>query len=280
MLPNEIQWYFPTNLKQAQKLIKQQGVILHAGGTRILKTQTQSIKGLVDVGGLGLDYIKKKGKFFHIGSAATFGDVIKYSKDTGNLKMLSSSLTQAASTPLKNRITIGGSLKDFPMWSNLYAPLIALDAKIELVGKNNKLIPIEDYVRKGIIKTKHIIKEIVIPYYKNIKWGVKRFALIRFEYTLFNISVLFNMKGDVIDDTKIVITGVKGRFRRFKRAENIFIGKNLSEEIIQKAEKFFTPKFISDYKYSSDYKETVAKVYFKDILAEIVGGNKWKLILI
>ena len=61
MLPNEIQWYYPVNIREALKLINQQGVILHAGGTRILKTQTKSIKGLVDVGGLGLNYIHEKG---------------------------------------------------------------------------------------------------------------------------------------------------------------------------------------------------------------------------
>ena len=273
MLPNEIQWYFPGNIKEALKLINRQGVILHAGGTRILKTQTKSIKGLVDIGELELDYIQDKGKEFHIGSAVTFGDIVKYSRGKDKLKMLASSLSAAASTPLRNRITIGGSLKDFPLWSSLYAPLIALDAKVNIAGRKKSIIPVEDYVTEGIIKTKHIIKEIIIPSDENIKWGVKRFSLIRFEYPLFNIAVSFKMKEDVVEDAKIVITGVHGRFKRFKRAESIFVGKKLSEELILKAEKFITPKFISDYKYTANYKETVARVYFKDLLNEIAGRN-------
>ncbi len=274
MLPNEIQWYFPTNFKDALKLINQQGVILHAGGTRILKTQTKSIKGLVEVSGLGLNYIHQKGKSFHIGAAVTFGEIVKYSKENNCLVMLSASLSHAASTPLRNRITIGGSLKDFPLWSNLYAPLIALDAKINIFGKKNIIIPIEDYVTKGIIKTKHLIKEIVVPSEHDVIWGVKRFTLIRFEYPLFNIAISFKMKKDIVDDARLVITGVQGRFKRFKRAENIFIGQKLSEELIQKADKFISPKFIADYKYSADYKENVARIYFNDLLTEIIGRNK------
>ena len=270
MLPNEIQWYFPTRLNEAVKLINQQGVILHAGGTRILKTQTQSIKGLVDIDGLELKYIQRKNKFFHIGAAVTFGEIIKYSRQTGNLKMLEASLSHAASTPLRNRITIGGSIKDFPIWSSLYAPLIALGARINLINKKNYTLSIEDYVTKGIIKTKHIIKEIIVPSDENLKWGVKRFSLIRFEYPLFNIAVSLKMKDEIIESSKLVITGEQGRFKRFKKAENIFTGKKLSQELIEKIEKFITPKFISDYKYSANYKEKIAKVYFKDVLTKIV----------
>jgi CO/xanthine dehydrogenase FAD-binding subunit len=271
MLPNEIQWYFPTNLNEAIKLINQQGVILHAGGTRILKTQTQSIKGLVDIDALKLNYIRRKNKVFHIGAGVTFGDIVKYSRQTENLKMLEASLSKAASTPLRNRITIGGSIKDFPLWSSLYAPLIALDAKINLIDKKNYTLSIEEYVTKGIIKTKHIIKEIIVPSEEYLKWGVKRFSLIRFEYPLFNIAVSFQMNEDIVRNAKLVITGVHGRFKRFKKAENIFAGEKLSQELIEKAGKFINPKFISDYKYSANYKEKIAKVYFKDVLTEIAG---------
>ncbi len=274
MLPNEVAWYFPENITEALKLISTNGVILHAGGTRILKTQAKSIKGLVDIGGLKLNYIQSKGKEFHIGSAVTFGEVVKYSRMTGKLNMLAASLSAAASTPLRNRITIGGSLKDFPLWSSLYAPLIASGAKIIVAGKKDSIVPVEDYVAVGIIKTRHLVKEIIIPSDENIIWGVKRFSLLRFEYPLFNIAVSFKMNKGTVEDARLVITGVQGRFKRFKRAESIFKGKSLTDELVEKAEKFITPKFIPDYKYSAGYKEKAAKVYFNDLLTEITGRKR------
>ncbi|MCL5028169.1 MAG: FAD binding domain-containing protein [Bacteroidetes bacterium] len=273
MLSENLKWYFPSSVSQAVELIQKPGVILHAGGTRILKTQSKNIVGLVDVGNLKLNYIKFKNNSFHIGSATTFNDVIKFSKENNCLKMLGAALSQAASTPLRNRITVGGSLKDFPLWSNLYAPLITIDAKIEIRGDKSGIYSVEEYVSDGIIKSKHIIKEIIVPENENIIWKVKRFALLKFEYPLFNIAIAFKMNGKIIEDAKLVITGVKNRFKRFKKAEKFLTGQKLSNNLSDEIEKFIEPKFVSDYKYSASYKETVAKVYFNELLSEIIREN-------
>ena len=78
MLPKELKWYFPESIEEAGKLIKQPGVFLHAGGTRILKTQPKAIEGLVDISGLGLNYIHLQNGIFSIGSATTFGEIVHY----------------------------------------------------------------------------------------------------------------------------------------------------------------------------------------------------------
>ncbi len=273
MLSENLKWYFPSSIPRAVKLIQKPGVLLHAGGTRILKTQSKNILGLVDIGNLKLNYIKPKNNLFHIGAAVTFNEVIKYSKENNCLKILGVALSQAASTPLRNRITIGGSLKDFPLWSNLYAPLIALDAKVDLKGSKSGIYSLEEYVTEGIIKSKHIIKEIIIPESAGLIWKVKRFALLKFEYPLFNIAITFTLKEKIIEDSRLVITGVKNRFKRFRKAEKFLTGKILSQNLPNDIDKFIKPKFISDYKYSASYKEKIAKVYFNDLLSEIINEN-------
>lgn len=274
MFNENLKWYFPASIQKAVRLIEQPGVILHGGGTRILKTQSHSIIGLVDIGNLKLDYIKRKNNSFHIGSAVTFGEVVNFSKENNCLSMLGKALSEAASTPLRNRITIGGSIKDFPLWSNLFAPLIALDAKVEINNGSSKIIPIEDYITGGIIKTKHLVKEIIIPEDKNIVWYVKRFTLLKFEYPIFNIAIKFKINGSVVHNARLVITGVKNRYKRFIRAEKIFEGNTLSEKLIKQAAKFIEPKFVSDYKYSAAYKEKAAKIIFEDLLMEMAGINR------
>ncbi|MFA6978409.1 MAG: FAD binding domain-containing protein [Ignavibacteriaceae bacterium] len=274
MLHQNLEWFFPHKVEEAVKLIEQQGVILHGGGTRILKTSPKSIKGLVDVGKLNLNYIHHIDNHFSIGSASTYADVIRYSKKTGKLSMLARALSEAASTPLRNRITIGGSLKDFPIWSSLYAPLLALNAQIEIEDKHDKIISLEEYLETGIIKTKHLIKRIIVDDIPNIIDGVKRFALIRFEYPLFTLAVVIQAKQKTVSEARIFITGVKGRHKHCKRAEHFLIGKDLNDENIQHAEKHFAPKFVSDYKYSAEYKEHTAKVFFTDLLHELKGTLK------
>jgi CO/xanthine dehydrogenase FAD-binding subunit len=268
MMSHDLQWYYPEKISEALKLIKKEGIILHAGGTRILKTEARNLKGLVDISHLSLNYIHKKGKNIIIGAGCTLNDVINYCKKNDCLSGLCVALAEAASTPLRNRITIGGSLKDFPVWSSLYSPLIALNATVELAGIK-EIYSIEDYVKKNIIKTKHIIRQIIIKDEKDVVCIVRRFNIVRFEYPIFNLAVAFKVKGDVVIDSRIVITGVKGRFHRFKLSEKVFNGNTLAEEVLAKSNESFTPKFHTDYKYSPEYREHVAKVYFNDIVNEL-----------
>jgi CO/xanthine dehydrogenase FAD-binding subunit len=268
MMSHDLQWYYPEKISEALKLIKKEGVILHAGGTRILKTEARNLKGLVDIGLLKLNHIHKKDKNIIIGSGCTLTDVINYCHKTNSLQGLCMALAEAASTPLRNRITIGGSLKDFPVWSSLYSPLIALNASVELAGIK-EIYSIEDYVKLNIIKTKHLIKHIIIKEEKDILCKVRRFNIVRFEYPIFNLAVSLKTKNNIIQDSRVVITGVKGRYHRFKLSEKALIGNSLTPEVIAKSEESFSPKFHSDYKYSPEYREHVAKVYFNDILNEL-----------
>jgi CO/xanthine dehydrogenase FAD-binding subunit len=268
MMSHDLQWYYPEKISEALKLIKKEGVILHAGGTRILKTEARNLKGLVDISRLNLNHIRKEGKDVIIGAGCTLTDVINYCKKTNSLTGLCMALAEAASTPLRNRITIGGSLKDFPVWSSLYSPLIALNAKLELAGIK-EMCSVEDYVKKNIIKSKHIIKQVVIKDDKDVICSVRRFNIVRFEYPIFNLAVAFKVKDKIIMDSRIVITGVTGRFHRFKLSEKAFKGNALTEEVVAKSNEHFTPKFHTDYKYSPEYREHIAKVYFNDIVNEL-----------
>ncbi|MGA7161582.1 MAG: FAD binding domain-containing protein [Bacteroidota bacterium] len=270
MLSNTIQWYFPSSIKEATKLIQKNGVILHGGGTKILEPQPQgNIKGLVDTGGLGLNYIKAVGKTIHIGSGATFADVAQFCRGKKMLMMLGNSLGSAASTPLRNRITIGGSLKDFPMWSNLYAPLLALDAIIEIVGERAGVFSLEHYASSPLIKSKHLIKEIRVTEKKHLRCGAKAFHVVRFEYPIFHIAAAVAMRRDIVEDARFFITGVKKKFVRLESAENVLLGKSITDDTIVTAAKEIYLTFAPDYKFSSEYKERVARIYFKDLLREI-----------
>lgn len=271
MLHQNLEWFFPNTTEEAVKLIAEQGVILHGGGTRILKTSPKSIKGLVDVGKLNLNYIHHSDKQISIGAASTYDDVIRYSTKTKKLSLLAHALSEAASTPLRNRITIGGSLKDFPIWSSLYAPLLALNTKIEIADKHDKIISLEEYLEAGIIKTKHLIKRIIVDDDPHLVGGVKRFVLIRFEYPLFTVAVALRAKKKIISEARVYITGVKGRHKHCKRAEHFLVEKELTDDVIQQAEKHFNPKFVADYKYSAEYKEHASKVFFTDLLQDLKG---------
>ena len=67
--------------------------------------------------------------------------------------MLVKALKNTATTPLRNRITVGKRLLS-PLWSNLMGPLLALDAEVEVVGKLNGTHKYEDLLSKGRVSRK------------------------------------------------------------------------------------------------------------------------------
>lgn len=269
MLPQNLEWEFPSSAEEAMDLLRRPGAMLHGGGTRILKTSSARVKLLIDVGALGLNYINYIDNAFYIGSGVTFSEIVKYSKKENKIALLGEALSNAASTPLRNRITIGGSLKDFPIWSSLYAPLIALNAKVEILKDKPEIYSIEDYVLKGVIKTKHIIRHVIIDDEENLVAGVKRFSILRFEYPVFTIAASLKVNAGTLEDARLVITGVKKRFKRFIKAENALRGKALGDLSFEGALRHINPVFIPDYKFSARYKETTARVYFADLLNEL-----------
>jgi CO/xanthine dehydrogenase FAD-binding subunit len=270
MLPNNIQWYFPTKVKEAARLVQKDGIILHGGGTKILEPQPRSsIRGLVDIAGLGLGYIKTTGNTVHIGSGATFADLVAFARAKNRLTMLASSLSHAASTPLRNRITIGGSIKDFPMWSNLYAPLLALNATIEIIGARSGIFTLEEYCGSGLIKSRHLVKEVRVSEKQAVVCGVKIFHVVRFEYPIFTIAVALTLSKKVVRDARFFITGVKKKLMRLAAAEKVFHHNSITDDVIDAAVNTLSLTFVPDFKFSAAYKERVAKVYFKDLLHEI-----------
>ncbi|HEX2865591.1 MAG TPA: FAD binding domain-containing protein [Ignavibacteriales bacterium] len=274
MLPENLEWKFPSSAEEAVELLRRPGAMLHGGGTRILKTNPKGVKLLIDVGALGLGYINYIDNAFYIGSDVTFSEIVKYSKKENKIALLGEALSNAASTPLRNRITIGGSLKDFPIWSSLYAPLIALKARVEILKDKPEIYSVEDYVLKGVIKTKHVIRHVIIDDEENLICGVKRFSVLRFEYPVFTIAAALKINGQTIKDARLVITGVKKRFKRFIKAENALKGQPLGDLPLEGALRHINPVFIPDYKFSARYKESTARVYFSDLLNELTEQIK------
>ena len=275
MLPSTIQWYFPSKETEAIRLIRKKGFILHAGGTKILEPEPRgSVKALVDVGGLGLDYIRTAGSTVRIGAASTFADVVEFCRKKHKLGVLADCLAHAASTPLRNRITIGGSLNAFPMWSNLYAPLLALGASVEVVDERSGVYPLEKYAESNIIRSRHLIREVRVGENKGVIAVARTFRVLRFEYPMFTIAAALEMKRTMIRSARIFVTGVRRKFVRLGSVEKLLVNNVLSDELIAGACDRASMEFVQDYRFSPAYKERVARLYLSEILHEIGSSGK------
>ena len=111
---DEIQWYFPDSLDQVPELLSREGVVPHSGGTGILWGGMTRVRGLMDTSRLELKFVRDQDGSIVLGSALSYSEAAEALAKTDNL--LARSLYSAATAPLRNRISLGGSITMFPYW--------------------------------------------------------------------------------------------------------------------------------------------------------------------
>jgi CO/xanthine dehydrogenase FAD-binding subunit len=277
MLKKELRWFFPAKPEEIPAILKNEAkAAFHAGGTALLRTKPDGIDALIDLGGLGWNAVRKEGGQVAIGATATFNDVVRSkASKAASFRMLQAALSLAASNTVRNRITIGGSLADYAPWSDLVAPLIALDAEVRYLeaGKKEKTIRVADFIENKLAKEKHLIREVIIPE-KEFVFAIKRLARTTFEYGMFLLVVCGEYSAHTFTSLSIVLNGSKKRCERLTEAEKALVGRPFSDELAREAAGKIKVSFAADVNYGAEYKANMVGVYVRDALAEMTAGRK------
>ncbi len=228
----KLQWYFPEDLKEVPQLLQRDGVQLHAGGTGLLRTNLGRLSGLVDIGRLGLKYIREQNGRVVLGAGCTYAEAADWfgaggrdhGREHGRDGILGRSLGLAASTPLRNRISLGGGLAMAPFWSDLLGPLLALEAEINLLGRDPMLL--SEY----LLKRKELKRLLITSIQFNDEpWNCYYFrqTRTRVDYPAFTLSILLRVKAGAgsVQDVRIVFTGAAAKFVRCLELEEAIRGK-------------------------------------------------------
>jgi len=269
MKMNEIQWYFPASIIEIEELLKIPKTIPHGGGTAIIKSGMGRIRGLIELGYLGLDRFSNKDGSVRFGATMTFSEVFEHieSLDRGNI--LSRALSRAASTPLRNRITVGGSTAHFPVWSDLMGPLIALDASVSLVGAHRGTFRVFEYVTSPELRKHTLITDVTCTlsgwhsyYYRETRTS--------FDYPAFTVTILVREETDRIEDMRVVIVGCAGKFKRFFEIEDALRGKRCSSVSVEGIGRDLDIKFTDKKFMSADYLRHLAGVWLERGLEQVL----------
>jgi CO/xanthine dehydrogenase FAD-binding subunit len=243
----EIEWYFPRHLDELPALLTEREAIPHGGGTGILMKSMRSIAGLVDLSDLPLHFFHRTGGRVEVGATLTFAEI---ATEIGPDHILSRALGRSASTPLRNRITLGGSIAFFPSWSDLMGPLIALDAEVTLIGGGQDLqkgdqeipgtrrgrpagvpsvtLPLVRYLSEPAARNRTLITGIS---FAEERWDshYHRHTSTRFDYPAFTVSVLMKKSEGRIHDLRCVVVGCRGKFARLWQVEESLRGKRVED---------------------------------------------------
>ena len=271
------EYHRPRDQAQAIEILSRYGkrARVIAGGTDILPLRpgvkkSDSIRHLVDISNLGLNYIKKDHDRIRIGAATninTIGASPLFS--SGPYQALSEAAGAHSTATIKNRATVGGNLCSASPLADLVLPLLVMEAILVATGPNGEReIPIESFFKGAnymALDSDEVLLEIRIPQCPP-KAGTA-FVKLRRQQTAIDMAVV---------NTAAFLTCIKGRCEvarialgavapisfRAKKAESVLAGAELSEGIIQKAAATAAEEArpIDDVRATAAYRKKMVRV--------------------
>ncbi|HCL00669.1 MAG TPA: hypothetical protein DHW42_11270 [Candidatus Marinimicrobia bacterium] len=265
----ELRWNYPKTLADAEKLVQQENVVPHGGGTGLLLRNLLGVDGLIELSQLPLRYVNAANGIIEIGSMMTYADVASELQKIDPEHILVKCLHHSANTPLRNRITVGGSIAMFPLWSDLMGALLALDAKVNLIGKNNGDFPVEDYVKDSNLRQNSLITAVK---FHNADWRSAHYREIRTksDMPVFNLTVLLKVEADKVRESRIVVVGTVSKFTRLTAVEDYLSSRKIDEIKPAEIEKLVNLKFAGSRIDDPNYSNIKAGIELGRIIVQMV----------
>ena len=280
---NNNKFYIPLNLKnliQYTQNNKQYKFV--TGGTDIALEVTKknnNINSLIYLGNnKDLNYIKIKENYINIGSATPINKIIPILKKY--YPSFADMFDRYGSTQIRNVASIGGNLGSASPIGDSLPALLALNAKLILQSKNQRLLDIKDFFkayRKTALKNKEFIKEIRIPILKSHIFKCYKISKrIDDDISSLFVAYLMKLKNNIIIDINIAYGGMDSIPNFAFKTQKYLIGKEFNLKNIDKSkqmiEKDFTP--LTDVRASSTYRKLGSKNLMDRLFLEI---NKNKI---
>ena len=282
---NNNKFYIPLNLKnliQYTQNNKQYKFV--TGGTDIALEVTKknnNINSLIYLGNnKDLNYIKIKENYINIGSATPINKIIPILKKY--YPSFADMFDRYGSTQIRNVASIGGNLGSASPIGDSLPALLALNAKLILQSKNQRLLDIKDFFkayRKTALKNKEFIKEIRIPILKSHIFKCYKISKrIDDDISSLFVAYLMKLKNNIIIDINIAYGGMDSIPNFAFKTQKYLIGKEFNLKNINKSkqmiEKDFTP--LTDVRASSTYRKLVSKNLMDRLFLEI-NNNKIRI---
>lgn len=257
---NMVQWYFPETVDEAVAFLGRERTIPHGGGTSLVKSGISSYSGVVDLARVPLNYLKTDRGILEIGANQTFASAAENLSNLYPGCILASALDSAASTPLRNRITVGGSASLFPLWSDLIGPMAVLEGEICTEGKNAGSFDLSTWLANRPVQKGTLITSLLFPdafdwvsaYYREVRVG--------FDYPAFTVSVLARKNGSMIERVRVALSGGTDRVTRLTELEEALNGADLSKVSSLDLRKMGTARFGRKPAGSPEYLSEIAAV--------------------
>lgn len=162
-------YHRPTTLSEAEKLLTQPNTLPLGGGTHLSHPGADSFE-VVDLQALGLNTIKISGNDLELGATATLQQMHEHVNSHDALKLAAK---REAPLNIRNAATVAGTLVTAGGRSTFATAMLALDAKLTIVGQRSTVEGLGDFLPlrpdnlRGIL-----ITSITVPLNANLAFEI------------------------------------------------------------------------------------------------------------
>lgn len=273
----EFGYFDPSKIEEAAMIIGELSgrAMILAGGTDLInqmKVRQVNPEFVLNIKKIKeLEYIRQNNRL-EIGALTTITAI----RESEAIKKGYISLYEATEwfgTPqIRNMATVGGNICRSSPSSDMVAPLIALDARLRLVGaKGERTVPIEEFtvgVGENILD-REILTEIIIPQQeKPSGTAFKKLKRSSADLAKVSCAVRIAMKDSKCEEIRIVLGAVADKVFRAKKAEELLRGEKVIDAVIEEAGKKASQEAqpVTDVRSTSDYRRQMIEVLVRRLI--------------
>jgi len=274
MIPPSFEYYAPTTMEEAIRLLKQLGPeakILSGGMSLIplMRLRLAAPRYLIDINRIaGLAYIKEADGFLRIGALTREAELESSDLLRSRYPILVETASVIGDPLVRNRATIGGNLAHGDPANDHPATMMALGAEVVATGPTGeRKIPITSFFT-GFYATAldpdEILTEISIPTPPPHSSGtyVKRERKVG-DFATAGVAAQVTLgRGDVCEQVRIGLTNVGPVPIKARKAEEVIRGKTVEPEAVRQAAQLAAEESqpIPDLRGSAEYKRDLVRV--------------------
>ncbi len=289
-LLNDFEYSEPETISEAITLLVKHGkdAKLIAGGTDLLvdmkkgKIQPKYLVSLMKIP--DLRHITEDGGGLRIGAATTFQEIYESQLIKEKYPLLFEAAQAMGTVQIRNMATVGGNICNALPSADISPALVALDAKVKIVGqRGERVLPLEEFfvdVRKPALKNDELLAEVSVQS-PPARSGTAFLKLGRTTADLATLNVAVRVtlddKGACKEARVVVGGGVGPTLIRSKKAEALLKGKVLKEPLIEEAAQVVPGELKprpTSIRASPAYKIEVSKVLVKRALTKALDRAK------
>jgi carbon-monoxide dehydrogenase medium subunit len=287
--PEPLEMYQPTSLRDASRLLQENGPggRILAGGTDLviaIKEKGLVPKYVVDLKRIpGLSVIRENNDgSITIGALTTMREIETSPLLTKKYPFLCQSAAEVGSIQIRNRATVGGNMANATPSADVAPSLIALNATAKIVGiASERLLPLEEFFRgpgQTVMSAEDILSELVIPKTSPQLVGeyVKFSPREMMDLAYVGVAVAYTLAEAErrCAGVRIVLGAVSPIPMRARKAEAVLEGQILTEAVAEKAGQMAAEesKPISDVRSSADYRRAMVGAMTKRALLNAAAG--------